>query len=43
MLEVATVDAASVPRLDRGIKLMIALLASYPRKRVNHLFLDNAR
>src|SRR5208337_4462288 len=37
MLEVETVDAAST------IKLMIALLASYPRKRVIHLFLDNAR
>ncbi len=37
MLEVATVDAAST------IKLMIALLAMYPRKRVIHLFLDNAR
>ncbi|HVC59385.1 MAG TPA: SRPBCC domain-containing protein [Acetobacteraceae bacterium] len=31
------VDAAST------IKLMIALLASYPRKRVSHSFLDNAR
>ena len=37
MLEVETVDAAST------IKLMIVLLASYPRKRVIHLFLDNAR
>ena len=37
MLEVETVDAAST------IKLMIALLAMYPRKRVIHLFLDNAR
>ena len=37
MLEVETVDAAST------IKLMIALLATYPRKRVIHLFLDNAR
>ena len=37
MLEVETVDA------DSTIKLMIALLASYPRKRVIHLFLDNAR
>ena len=37
MLDVATVDAAST------IKLMIALLAMYPRKRVIHLFLDNAR
>ncbi len=36
MLEVETVDAAST------IKLMIALLAMYPRKRVIHLFLDNA-
>ena len=37
MLEVETVDAAST------IKLMIALMAMYPRKRVIHLFLDNAR
>ena len=37
MLEVATVDAAST------IKLLITLLALYPRKRVIHLFLDNAR
>ncbi len=37
MLEVETVDAAST------IKLMIALLSLYPRKRVSHLFLDNAR
>ena len=37
MLEVETVDAAST------IKLMIALLMMYPRKRVIHLFLDNAR
>ena len=37
MLEVETVDAVST------IRLMIALLASYPRKRVIHLFLDNAR
>src|SRR5271165_4747213 len=37
MLEVETVDAAST------IKLMIALLSMYPRKRVIHLFLDNAR
>ncbi len=37
MLEVETVDAGST------IKLMIALLALYPRKRVIHLFLDNAR
>ena len=37
MLEVETVDAAST------IKLMIALLTMYPRKRVIHLFLDNAR
>jgi transposase len=37
MLEVETVDA------DSTIKLRIALLASYPRKRVIHLFLDNAR
>jgi transposase len=37
MLEVDTVDAAST------IKLLAALLALYPRKRVIHLFLDNAR
>src|ERR1019366_9246847 len=37
MLEVATVDAAST------IKLLVALLTMYPRKRVIHLFLDNAR
>ncbi len=37
MLEVATVDAAST------IRLLMALLTMYPRKRVIHLFLDNAR
>ena len=37
MLEVTTVDAVST------IRLMIALLAMYPRKRLIHLFLDNAR
>ncbi len=37
MLDVETVD------VDGTIKSMIALLASYPRKRVIHLFLDNAR
>ena len=37
MLEVQTVDAAST------IMLMMALMAMYPRKRVIHLFLDNAR
>jgi transposase len=37
MLEVETVDA------DSTIRLMIALLTMYPRKRVIHLFLDNAR
>jgi transposase len=37
MLDVPTVDASST------IKLLIALLALYPRKRVIHLFLDNAR
>jgi transposase len=37
MLEVETVDAAST------IKLLVALLALFPRKRVIHLFLDNAR
>ena len=37
MLEVNTVDAAST------IRLMIALLTMYPRKRVIHLILDNAR
>jgi hypothetical protein len=37
MLDVTTVDAVST------ILLMIALLAMYPRKRVIHLFLDNAR
>ena len=37
MLDVTTVDAVST------IRLMIALLAMYPRKRVIHLFLDNAR
>ena len=37
MLDVPTVDAAST------IRLLIALQALYPRKRVIHLFLDNAR
>ena len=37
MIEAATIDAVST------IKLLIALLAMYPRKRVIHLFLDNAR
>ena len=37
MLDVETVDAAST------IRLMLALLTMYPRKRVVHLFLDNAR
>jgi transposase len=37
MLEVETVDAVST------IKLMVTLLAMYPRKRVIHLFLDKAR
>jgi transposase len=37
MLQVETVDATST------IKLLLALLALYPRKRVIHLFLDNAR
>jgi len=37
MLEAETIDAAST------IKLFIALSAMYPRKRVLHLFLDNAR
>jgi transposase len=37
MLDVPTVDAAST------IQLLIALQALYPRKRVIHLFLDNAR
>ena len=37
MLDVTTVDAVST------IQLMIALMAMYPRKRVIHLFLDNAR
>ena len=37
MLDVTTVDAVST------IQLMIALLAMYPRKRVIHLFLDNAK
>jgi len=37
MLDVETVDA------DSTIKLMIALMATYPRRRVIHLFLDNAR
>ena len=37
MLDVMTVDAVST------IQLMIALMAMYPRKRVIHLFLDNAR
>jgi transposase len=37
MLDVPTVDAVST------IKLLIALQALYPRKRVIHLFLDNAR
>ena len=36
-LDVMTVDAVST------IQLMIALMAMYPRKRVIHLFLDNAR
>lgn len=37
MIEAETIDAAST------ITLLIALLAAYPRKRVIHLFLDNAR
>jgi hypothetical protein len=37
MLEVETIDAAST------IEPMIALLSLYPRKRVIHPFLDNAR
>ncbi len=37
MLDVETVDA------DSTIKLMIARLTMYPRQRVIHLFLDNAR
>jgi len=37
MLDVETVDAAST------VKLLITLLAKYPRRRVIHLFLDNAR
>jgi transposase len=37
MIEAETINAAST------IKLLIALLAMYPRKRVIHLFLDNAR
>jgi transposase len=37
MIEAETIDAAST------IRLMVALLALYPRKRVIHLFLDNAR
>jgi len=37
MIEADTIDAAST------IRLMIALLALHPRKRVIHLFLDNAR
>lgn len=37
MLEADTIDAAST------IRLFIALSAMYPRKRVLHLFLDNAR
>ena len=37
MLDVLTVDAAST------IMLLMAIQAMYPRKRVIHLFLDNAR
>ncbi len=37
MIEAETIDAAST------IRLMITLLALHPRKRVIHLFLDNAR
>ncbi len=37
MIEAETIDAAST------IRLMVALLALYPRKRVVHLFLDSAR
>ncbi len=37
MIEAETIDAAST------IRLMTTLLALYPRKRVIHLFLDNAR
>lgn len=37
MLDVPTVDAIST------IQLLIVLMAMYPRKRVIHLFLDNAR
>ncbi len=36
MIEAETINAA------RTIKLLIALLAMYPRKRVIHLLLDNA-
>src|SRR5271156_6498198 len=37
MLEALTVDAAST------IALLVAIAAMYPRKRLIHLFLDNAR
>jgi transposase len=43
MKDVLTVDALSVPRLDRGILLLTAIEAMYPGMRWIHVFLDNAR
>jgi hypothetical protein len=43
MKDVLTVDASSVPRLDRGILLLMAIEAMYPAMRLIHIFLDNAR
>lgn len=43
MKDVLSVDALSVPRLDRGILLLSAIEAMYPGTRFIHVFLDNAR
>jgi DDE superfamily endonuclease len=43
MKDVLTVDALRVPRLDRGILLLMAIEAMYPAMRLIHVFLDNAR
>jgi transposase len=43
MKDVPTVDALRVPRLDRGILLLMAIEAMYPGMRWIHVFLDNAR
>jgi transposase len=41
--DVLTVNALRVPRLDRGIMLLMAIEARYPGMRLIHVFLDNAR